>query len=142
MLNVLIGYPMSTTAEKENERILLLINEDKTFLRLTKILLETEKFTVLCAESGEDGIGQFLMHQDRIDLVVCDANILNDRDRKTISRLKDLKPEIQIILCANSDEIQCCEEEVRSAEMVVIMKPYTTMTIIEYAKNYFLYRNN
>jgi len=132
---------MNTTAERENERILLMINKDKTFLRLTKILLETEKFTVLCAESGEEGIGQFTLHRDRIDLVVCDANVLNDRGRKTIKQLQALKPDIQIILCANSDEIQCCEEEVRSADMVVIMKPYTTLTIIEYAKNYFLYRN-
>ena len=133
---------MNTNIDRENERILLLINEDKTFLRLTKILLETEKFTVICAESGEDGVGQFSMHHDRIDLVVCDANIFHDRARKTITRLKAVKPDIQIILCANSDEIQCCEEEVRSAEMVVIMKPYTTLTIIEYARNYFLYRNN
>jgi DNA-binding NtrC family response regulator len=133
---------MNAIAEEKTERILLIINEDNTVLRLTKILLENERFTVLSADSGHDGLEQFAAHIDRIDLVVCDANILNERNRNTISRLLALKPDIQIILCANAEEVQVCKEELRSPDVVVIMKPYTTLTIVEYAKNFFQYRNN
>ncbi|MFZ4620147.1 MAG: response regulator [Bacteroidota bacterium] len=125
---------------EKNERILLLINQDNIILRLTKVFLETEKFTVLSADTGHEAMELFAAHVDRVDLVVCDANILNDHNRKTISRLREMKPDLQIILCANSDEIQGCEDELISSEVVVIMKPYNTLTIIEYAKNFFTYR--
>ncbi len=131
---------MSPTELEKNERILLLINQDNIILGLTKVFLETEKFTVLSADTGHEALELFAAHVDRVDLVVCDANILNDHNRKTISRLREMKPDLQIILCANSDKIQGCEDELILSKVVVIMKPYNTLTIIEYAKNFFTYR--
>lgn len=136
------GQGMNTEETVKNERILLLINEDNTILRLTKLFLETEKFTVLCADTGQEALELFSTNIDRVDLVVCDANILNNRNRKTISQLRGMKPGLQIILCADSEEILGCEEDLRSSDVVVVMKPYTTLTVIEYSKNFFAYRNS
>jgi len=86
--------PSSST---DGERPLILCIDDADItLRVRKLLLASEGYSVLTASSGEEGLEVF--KKNPVDLVIAD-HFLSDKTGTEIAReMKQLKPEVPILI--------------------------------------------
>lgn len=87
-----------------NENILL-IDDDKDVLNLIKDILETHGYTVMPVNNSLTAIDIFKNHATRIQLVITDIVMPLMEGNELIKVLKDIKPDIKIIVVSGySDE--------------------------------------
>ena len=86
----------ASTSTAMKPALILCIDDDDIVLRVRKLLLGSEGYTVLTAGSGEEGLELF--KQNLVELVIAD-HFLSDKTGTEISReMKQLKPEVPILI--------------------------------------------
>ncbi len=82
--------------------LILCIDDDDIVLRVRKLLLGSEGYNVLTANSGEQGLELF--KQNPVELVIAD-HFLSDKTGTEISKeMKELKPEVPILIFSAATE--------------------------------------
>lgn len=82
--------------------LILSIDDDDIVLRVRKLLLGSEGYAVLIANSGEEGLELF--KQNPVELVIAD-HFLSDKTGAEIAReMKELKPEVPILIISAAME--------------------------------------
>lgn len=93
-----------SAAKKPPEQVLrgtetiLLIDDEKMVLDVAQQILVALGYTVYIAESGQSGLDLYSRHIEEIDLVILDMIMPNLSGRKTYDRLKEINPDLKILL--------------------------------------------
>jgi len=77
---------------------ILLVDDEEMVLEVSVQLFETLGYTVLAAQNGEEAIEIYQRNQHKIDLVIMDMIMPNMSGGETYDRLKEINPDIQVIL--------------------------------------------
>ena len=117
---------------------ILVVDDDKDFIKITKMILQANNYGVVTASNGEEGLK--VMRAEKPDLVILDvmmSYILDGLDvRRTMAEDKDLK-EIPVIMATSLTAARAkgtlpTDEYVPSAEWV--HKPIDPDTLLEQVK--------
>lgn len=79
---------------------ILLVDDEKTVLDVSRELLETLGYSVYTASSGMEAIALFAEKKDEIDLVILDMIMPGISGGKTFDRLREIDPGVPVILAS------------------------------------------
>jgi len=93
-----------TTRKTESETIamgpetILVVDDEKMVLEVSKELLEFLGYRVYAAGSGQEAIAVYMEKQKEIDLVLLDMIMPGISGGETFDRLREIDPEILVLL--------------------------------------------
>lgn len=88
--------------QKSEHPLILCIDDAEVALRIRKLLLASAGYSVLTADSGEEGLEVF--KQNPVELVIAD-HFLSDKTGTEIAiEMKQLKPEVPILIVSAAAE--------------------------------------
>ncbi len=110
-------------AVRGTERILM-IDDDRAVLRICRENLERLGYVVEMAPSGEEGLQRYERNPSRFDLVILDMIMPGLSGADTYRRLKDLNPQIRVLLATGYSEDGQAREILDAGCKGFIQKPF------------------
>ena len=77
---------------------MLLVEDEETMRNMTETMLTCLGFKVLLAKDGVEAVTMLRNNMDKISVVLCDLSMPNMNGWETLSALRQIRPDIQIIL--------------------------------------------
>jgi two-component system, NtrC family, response regulator GlrR len=108
---------------------ILLVDDNELFLDSARDVLESEGYTVVTAESGEEALGR--IRAEYLPVVVMDIKMAGLNGVATFIEMKRYRPGIRVIMCTAhlmDDLIRKAEEE---GAFAVLKKPFRTGVLLE-----------
>ena len=88
--------------DRENQPLVLCIDDAEIALRVRKLLLDGAGYRVLTAKSAEEGLRLFREHP--VDLVIADHYLSATTGTEIAKQMKQLKPEVPILIFSAAAE--------------------------------------
>lgn len=124
--------PVADTTTTRPKAGTILVIEDTDIVRhLAVITLQHLGFMVLEAEDGVQGIEVFRQHQAEIICVLCDLTMPQMNGWDTLTALRNLVPNIPVILASGYSEEQVMAGQHSEMPQAFLGKPYETKTLGE-----------
>ncbi len=83
---------------------ILIVDDEPTILEIAQAALISHGFTVLVAKNGFDAVEVFRQHRQSISCVICDLVMPGMDGWDTLSALRQLAPDIAVILSSGYDQ--------------------------------------
>ena len=116
---------------------MILFIDDENIIRITvKKLLAECGYEVIVAEDGESGIAAYKQNRDTINLVIIDMSMKKMNGKETYLLLKEINPEIKVIISSGFRIDERIEETLRCGAVDFIAKPFTRSELIEVVKKH------
>ena len=96
-------------------RTVLLTDDDPDYLEATRLLLESEGHTVLCAENGPRALK--ILKQQHADLLLLDYFMPGMTGEEVVVRLREFNPYIQVVLQTGYSDEQPPREMLRKLDI-------------------------
>ena len=84
-------------------KTILVVEDDKNLLDVTKMLLEKSGFRVYCAKDGREGLQIFLSQKNEINVIISDIVMPYMNGIELYKEIRKLDPKIDIILVTGYD---------------------------------------
>jgi two-component system, cell cycle sensor histidine kinase and response regulator CckA len=130
-------FPLSdqkpVTGRKENDAEaasfegsgrILLVDDEEMVRKMAKTMLERIGFDVLTARDGVEAVKIFRENQADIELVLSDLTMPRMNGWETLSALREICPDIPVILASGYDEAQIMADDHRIQPQAFLHKPY------------------
>lgn len=106
--------------EMDNQ-LVLHVEDDENVRKITKVILESEGYSVVNAASGTEGIDLFDANRHRLNAVLLDVVLPGISSREVASHVRQVAPELPILFCSgySLDAVGLNENE------IFIPKPFT-----------------
>ena len=116
--------------------MILLVDDDYDVREALIDLFEFENIKLICAANGEEGIEKLLAFKDDIVLTLLDLSMPGLSSPETYTRLKEIKPELPILLCSGYTdyEINLAFKDIEIEGF--ISKPFEISHLIETIQKY------
>ena len=111
------------------KRRILLVDDNELFLDSARDVLESEGYTVITAESGEEALAR--VRAEYFPVVIMDIKMAGLSGVATFIEMKKYRPGIRVIMCTAhlmEDLIHKAEEE---GAFAVLKKPFSTGVLLE-----------
>ncbi|MEW5800110.1 MAG: response regulator [Bacteroidota bacterium] len=115
----------------ENKGVILIIDDEVTFVQAATLALELEGYTVLKAHDGIQGLVMFTQHQHLISLVLCDLNMPHQDGDSTVQKILALKPSLKVIVMSGSIDYENLPNIIHRPSCLYLQKPFSVQTLIE-----------
>ena len=116
----------------ENGQALVLVVDDESALRrLADQLLSRAGFTVVSAADGEEAIALIRGGSVGFDAVLLDMTMPNLSGAETCRQIKELRPELPIVLTSGYRHEELAELMDEGAVAAFVQKPFTPKSLIE-----------
>lgn len=109
---------------------ILIIEDDRSVLQTTRILLQTLGIDSLEAVSKRDAMGVFGMHSERINLIFLDATIENMNNVNLLALLRQHKPDVPVVIVSGYSEKRIMNMFASQPFEGYLGKPYTRDQLI------------
>lgn len=115
----------------QGQRTILVIDDEKTVLNVTKLMLERYGYTVLIANDGSEGINIFRSHANDVDLILLDLTMPDMDGEETFHKIYSIRQDIKIILTSGFHNL-AVTQRLRQAGLAGFMqKPYNPQELLE-----------
>jgi len=104
---------------------ILLVEDTDQVRKLGVRMLEHLGFRVIAARDGVEGVEMFRGNRDKIRLVLSDLTMPRMDGWKTIAALREIDPNVPIILASGYDEVSVMSEDHAERPQVFLGKPYS-----------------
>jgi len=111
-------------AEMEAGGAVLVVDDEEQLREMAEGLLVHLGFTVLVAKDGIEAMEVYRQHQDEIRVVLCDLIMPRMNGWETLAALRELKPNIPIILASGYDKAQVMQGEHVERPQAFLQKPF------------------
>lgn len=112
-------------------QLILLIDDEDMIRRTTAAILEHCGYTVVAAESGQDGVGLYRMLEGRVSAVLLDMTMPVMNGEETFVLLKGIDPEVKVILCSGFSELDVISQFTGKGLAGFIQKPYSVAELAD-----------
>ena len=122
-----LPQPKSLPAAKgraSGARKVLLVEDDELVRNLTGQMLNLLGYPVIAARDGGEGVEAFRQHREEIGFVLCDVSMPGMDGWETLTALRQLDPEIPVILASGHSETQVLDNEHTERPQAFLGKPY------------------
>jgi CheY-like chemotaxis protein len=109
----------------------LVVEDEKSMLRLLTDVLEQCGYRVLAATDGEEAIELFRGHKEKIDVVLLDLNLPKANGSDVIRALKHERPAIHIVVASGYLEPELKEQLLETGVKDYINKPYLIDEVLQ-----------
>jgi PAS domain S-box-containing protein len=130
--NILLPLTENLMAEKQDGGVvrpkggkesILVVEDDVSLRKLSRIVLESFGYNVTTAENGEDAISTFIENKDRIRLVILDMIMPKKNGKEAAEEIRKIRPDIKIIFASGYTRDNIREKELLDKGMDFILKP-------------------
>ena len=118
-------------SQRSKGETLLIIDDETSFVDVTKILMEIAGYTVLTASDGLEGIAAFKEHISIIDVVICDLHMPKLGGHMAVQSFLTLKPDIKILIISGSIVEEDIPRYLVPGKIEFMHKPFLTETLLE-----------
>lgn len=109
------------------ERVLL-VDDEVSFLEALAERLRIRGLEVVCAESGRDALRA--VEEQTFDAVVLDLSMPGLDGIETLRRLRELRPELQVMILSGRATVQTAVEATRLGATDIFEKPTEVETLV------------
>lgn len=109
---------------------LLIIDDEVSFVEITKILMNLAGYEVLTAFDGLEGIEVFKATLDKVRLIICDLNMPKLGGHSLIHALIALQPEIKILIISGSIVDEDIPTFLEPKKIEFLRKPFLNETLL------------
>ncbi|RMF43649.1 MAG: response regulator [Deltaproteobacteria bacterium] len=102
----------------------LIIDDDATVTRTSRMLLEAHGFDVLTASDGKAGLELARGNLDRIGLVLLDLTMPGMKGEEVFTRLRQMAPRLKVVLSSGYTEQEAIDHMGAQAPDAFLHKPY------------------
>ncbi|MBK5274574.1 MAG: response regulator [Desulfuromonadales bacterium] len=110
--------------------VVLVVDDEKSVLRVCEKMVRFCGFTVITACDGLDAVSKFREHADEIDIVVMDLTMPNMDGITAMGEIYCIRPDVKVILSSGFNEDELSERITSKAPSGFIRKPYS-MNLLE-----------
>jgi signal transduction histidine kinase/CheY-like chemotaxis protein len=115
----------STTPENRFYGVALVVDDEKSVLRVCTKMVKLSGFTVITACDGIDAVTKFREHADEIVFVLMDLTMPNMDGITAMGEIYSIKPGIKMILASGFNKDELSERITNQAPSGFIRKPYS-----------------
>lgn len=119
-----------------NETILL-VDDENTVLKVGAEMIQALGYTVMTASSGSEAVDYFTRHKTDIDLVILDLIMPGMSGEETFSALKDLEPQIKVLLSSGYSIEGQAERILEKGASAFVQKPFNINALSDALKGVF-----
>ena len=109
----------------------LLVDDDELVLDISRIMLTTLGFNVLCASGGREAVEIFQQHKNIIRFVLTDFAMPHLNGLETLAALRQIDPGLPAILASGYSEDQVMDDTHPERPQVFLAKPYALQALKE-----------
>ncbi len=129
-----------TTAEADIEETvmpaggsetILLAEDDEMVRKLTQAVLEDFGYRVIVAVDGEDAVGKFMEHKDRIHLLLSDLIMPKKNGREVYDRIREVRPDIRVIFASGYSPDIVRDKASLGSGATIVYKPISPMDLLK-----------
>lgn len=113
-----------------NEETILLVDDDRDLIQLTRSMLETHHYKILSARNGEEALETFLLKRDIISLVILDLNMPGMGGAGCLEELLVLDPEVKVIIATGYLDEGQKNDLLKAGASAYVAKPYRFQTML------------
>ena len=116
---------------KGNGETILIIDDEPSFVEITKILLTHSGYTILTAKNGIEGIERFKNNIQSVKVIVCDLNMPKMGGNSAVQTFLSLNPDIKILIISGSIEEDKIPKYLEPGKIEFLHKPFMTETLLQ-----------
>lgn len=117
-----------------NGETILIIDDEVSFVEITKLLLELEGYTILTAYDGVEGISVFNANIEQISIIICDLNMPKLGGRPLLQKFLEIEPKTKILIISGSIDEDYIDQYLISGKFEFLQKPFLIETMLETLK--------
>lgn len=114
--------------------LILVVDDEPAVRNLGKMILERFGHSVITASDGPEAIALFERRLREITCVLLDLTMPRMNGWQTLAALRQLRPDIPVILCSGYDQAQVMSEKQPEQPQVFLHKPYRMAELQEAVK--------
>lgn len=111
--------------------VALVVDDEEIVRETASSLLKHMGFDVLVAEDGQAGVEAFRKNKDQITVVLLDMNMPRMNGKEACRRMKDMRPNIPIILASGYSETHLSDDFIKKKTAGFLHKPYSKMHLVQ-----------
>jgi len=105
-------------------KTILIVEDKESMAKMLKQTLEDEKYFVITANDGEEGIQRFM--ENRVDLVISDLRLPKKDGLQVLHAIKEASPMVPFIMMTAFGTIETAVSAVKEGAFEFITKPFNT----------------
>ena len=121
----------STEALKGNDELILVVDDEESILRVTKMILENKGYRILTAHDGPEAVAIFAREMNAISVVLTDMALPFMDGLTLIRSLKKIKPSVPMIASTGQSQHVHAQELEKLGVTNLLTKPYDTQKLLE-----------
>ena len=95
-------FKAKTNLSSEQEKTILLIDDEETVIKISEMMLKRLGYSVLKAHSGYEGLKLFKENKSIIDLIISDFEMPKMNGKEVMDKLREIEPQIKIMLSSGA----------------------------------------
>ena len=99
-----VGMEKTSVSQFYGKESILLIDDEKSILRMLELVLCRFGYKVTCQEKGLDALKLFQESPEQFDLVITDMTMPDITGDKIFNEIKKIRPDVPVILCTGFSE--------------------------------------
>jgi CheY-like chemotaxis protein len=127
--------PPQSTSRDQPGRVgsgtVLVVDDEEKIRKMARIMLEKAGYSVIAAENGAQAVSIFRNASGQISAVLLDMTMPVMSGAETLRQLRELKPDISVILSTGFSEMEALERFPGKAVAGFVPKPYTALQLIQ-----------
>ena len=122
---------------KENDKLklfkgnstILLIDDERDVIKITKIMLENLGYNIISASNGKEGIEKYKKFKDKIQLILLDVIMPEMGGVNTFYMLREINPDLKILLISGFSKHENIQKLLNDGANGFIQKPFSIYEI-------------
>lgn len=128
------------TTRLEDNRYILVIEDEENLRQILKSVLDEEKYKVILAETAHEGIDLYQAEKHLIELVVLDFNLPDADGLRVLNKLQGIDPNVKVILTSGFNVDNSIQEALRRGALEFIRKPFNRDQILSTIRKIYTYQ--
>jgi|GEM_PF-4568438 len=124
------GVKTSHGKKYRGSETVLIVEDDKALLKLSKEILQRQGYTVLEAQDGEEALGVCEKHPGPIDLLLTDVVMPRMGGNELVKRLRSQRPETKVLYMSGYPGQGKTRQDCLESTLGFIEKPFTPEDLI------------
>ena len=106
------------------KRTALIVDDEKIMLDIESLMLQKIGFDTLKASNSSEACRLYEDEKERIDIVVLDMLMPDEKGTATYKRLKQMNPDIRVLISSGLEKDRDIEEILNDGQHGFIQKPF------------------
>lgn len=126
-----LQVPVPARPVTQERHTILIIDDDPSVRRYAGRIIQKLGYASLVAEDGEDGINQFRMHADEIDLVIVDMFMPRLNGDEVLRNIRKMRPAIKVLIISGYTETIFMDKFKDEQPSGFLYKPFVTGDFVD-----------